>query len=125
NLIVSTFALVLWRFIIIEFYFKKSGVSRVMVVGSKEQCREAVRNFKFSKTRQYKVVAVAFDNYYENIENNLENIDVFYLLDFSSTEEESKILSCLTFNNKRIFLGTDFKNILRINNRIMSIDDES
>lgn len=125
NFIVSTLVLAIWRFIIIEFYYKKSGVSRVMVVGSKEKCKEAVHNFKFSKTRQYKVVAVAFDNYYENIENNLDNIDVFYLLDFDSIEEESKILSYLTFNNKRVFLGTDFGNILRVNNRIMNIDDES
>ena len=125
NLIVSTLFLIIWRFIILDFYFKKSGISRVMVVGSMENCREAVRNFKSSKTRQYKVVAVVTDNCYENIINNIDNIDVFYLLDFHSIEEENKILSYLTLNNKRIFLGTDFGNILRINNRIMNIDDES
>ncbi|SHE87787.1 exopolysaccharide biosynthesis polyprenyl glycosylphosphotransferase [Atopostipes suicloacalis DSM 15692] len=125
NLIVSTLLLTLWRFIILEFYLKKSGTSRVMIVGSMDSCREAVRNFKSSKTRQYKVTSVAFNNYYENIVNNIDNIDVFYLLDFHSIEEENKMLSYLTVNNKRVFLGTNFGNILRINNRIMNIDDES
>src|SRR5690625_1125866 len=125
NLIVSTLVFMIWRLIILEFYFKKSGVSRVMIVGPKGNCKEAVQNFKSSKTRQYKVVSAVFDNYFENIEKNLDDIDVFYLLDFHSIEEENEILSYLTFNNKRVFLGTDFGNILRVNNRIMNIDDES
>src|SRR5699024_911645 len=125
NLIVSTLVFMIWRLIILEFYFKKSGVSQVMIVGLKENCKEAVQNFKFSKTRQYKVVSVVFDNYFENIEKNIDDIDVFYLLDFHSIEEENEVLSYLTFNNKRVFLGTDFGNILRVNNRIMNIDDES
>ena len=125
NLIVSTLLLTIWRLVILEFYFKKSGVSRVMVVGSMENCKEAVQNFKTSKTKQYKVTSAVFDNYFENIKNNIDDVDVFYLLDFKSLEEENEILSYLTFNNKRVFLGTDFGNILRINNRIMNIDDES
>lgn len=125
NLIVSTIILTIWRVIILEFYYKKSGTSRVMVVGPMEKCKEAVHNFNTSKTRQYKVTSAVFDNYYENIKKHIDNIDVFYLLDFNSLEEESKILSYLTFNNKRIFLRTDFGNVLRINNRIMNIDDES
>src|SRR5699024_8422528 len=125
NLIISTLLLTILRFMILEFYLKKSGTSRVMIVGSMDSCMEAVQNFKSSKTRQYKGVAVVTDNYYENVKNNIDNIDVFYLLDFHTIEEENKILSYLTFNNKRVFLGTDFGNILRINNRIMNIDDES
>jgi len=125
NLIVSTAVLAIWRFIILEAYYRRSGVSRVMIVGPKESCRKAVHNFKSSKTRQYKVVSVAVDNYYQNIIENLDHTDVFYFLDFHSIEEENEILSYLTLNNKRIFLGTNFGNILRVNNRIMNIDDES
>src|SRR5699024_3920405 len=54
NLIVSTAVLAIWRFIILEAYYRRSGVSRVMIVGPKESCRKAVHNFKSSKTRQYK-----------------------------------------------------------------------
>jgi|SRR5690625_494395 len=125
NLIVSTLILTIWRVVILEFYFKKSGTSRVMVVGPMANCKEAVHNFKSSKTRQYKVVSAVFDNYFENIKKNINDIDVFYLLDFHSLEEENQILSYLTLNNKRVFLGTDFGNLLRLNNRIMNIDDES
>src|SRR5699024_6870077 len=111
NLLVSTLILTIWRVIILEFYFKKSGTSRVMVVGPEGKCKEAIQNFKNSKTRQYKVVSAVFSNYFENIKNNIDDIDVFYLMDFNSLEEENEILSYLTFNNKRVFLGTDFGNI--------------
>ena len=121
----SVLLLVIWRVIVLETYIKNSGVSRVMVLGTKEGCKEAIYNFKGSGTRQYKIVSAAFNNYFDNIKDNINNIDVFYLLDFDSLEEENEILSYLTFNNKRVFLGTDFGNILRINNRIMNIDDES
>lgn len=125
NLIVSTIVLTIWRVIILEFYLKKSGESRVMVIGPEDKCREAIHNFKSSRTRQYTVVSATFDNYLENIKNNIDDIDVFYFLDFNTLEEEREVLSYLTFSNKRVFLGTDFGNILRINNRIMNIDDES
>lgn len=125
NLITSALVLTVWRIIVLELYMKFSGTSKVMILGTKDQCREAVLNFKSSGTRQYEVVSVAFDNFFENIKLNIDEVNVFYLLNVSSLEEERKILSYLTFNDKRVFLGTDFGNILRTNNRIMNIDDES
>lgn len=125
NFVVSTLVLSLWRLIVLEIYFRKTGTSRVMVVGPIEECKNAVHNFKTSENRQYKVVSVVFNDYFEHIKNNINDIDVFYLLDFNSLEEEKEILSYLTINNKRVFLGTDFGNILRTNNRVMNIDDES
>src|SRR5690625_3139464 len=112
NLFISTIILFIWRVIVLQFYINKYGTSRVMIVGNKENCQEAVLNFKTSGTRQYKVTSVAFENYFENVKKNIDNVDVFYLLNFDSLEEEQRVLSYLTFNNKRIFLGTDFGNIL-------------
>lgn len=125
NFVVSTLVLSLWRMIVLEIYFRNTGTSRVMVVGPITECKNAVHNFKISENRQYKVVSVVFNDYFEHIKNNINDIDVFYLLDFNSLEEEKEILSYLTINNKRVFLGTDFGNILRTNNRVMNIDDES
>lgn len=125
SLIISTLVLSIWRVIILELYFKNSGTSRVMIIGVKNQCREAVQNFKSSETRQYRVVSVAVDNYFENIKGNIDEIEVFYFLDFNSLEEQKEILSYLTYHQKRIFLPSNFENILRVNNRIMNIDDES
>ena len=125
NLLVSTFMLLIWRLIILEGYIRISGTSKVMILGKKEQCREAILNFKTSETRQYKVEVASFSNYLDNLKRNIENIDVFYLLEFDSLEEEREILTYLTLKNKRIFLASDFRSILRTNNRIMNIDDES
>lgn len=125
NFVVSTLVLSLWRLIVLEIYFRNTGTSRVMVVGPISECKNAVHNFKISENRQYRVVSVVFNDYFKHIKNNINDIDVFYLLDFNSLEEEKEILSYLTINNKRVFLGTDFGNILRTNNRVMNIDDES
>lgn len=125
SLVVSIIILFAWRFFILELYIRLSGTSKVMIVGTEEQCKEAVLNFKSSETRQYRVEAVAFNNYYDNIKKNIDEIDVFYILHTNNIEEERNILRELTLKNKRIFLGTDFGNILRINNRIMNLDDES
>lgn len=125
NLIISIFILTLWRFFVLRIYRDRSGIKKVMVVGPKDSCQEAVKNFKYSKSKQYQVVAITIDNYYENIKNNIDEIDIFYLLNFSSLEEENKILSYLILHEKSMFLGTNFGNILRIGNRIMNIDDES
>lgn len=125
NLIVSTLVLFIWRMFVLDFYLRKSGTNRVMVVGQENQCEDAIHNFKLSNNRQYKVVSATFDNYLENIKKNINDIEVFYLLDFNSREEEFEILTYLTLMNKRIFLDAEFGNILRINNRIMNINDES
>lgn len=125
NFVISIIILSIWRMIILEIYYKYSGTSRVMIVGSIDDCRDAVQNFKSSKSRQYKAVSVTVNNYLENIKNNIDNIEVFYFLDFNSLEEQKEILSYLTYNQKRVFLSSNFENILSVNNRIMNIDDES
>lgn len=125
NFILSSTILVFWRVIVLELYFKKSGNSRVMILGTKEQCAEAIQNFRDSGTRQYQVTSVSFNNYFENVKKHINDIDVFYVLNTNSIVEERDILTYLTLKEKRIFLTTDFGNILRTNNRIMNIDDES
>lgn len=125
NLIVSTIILVIWRLIVLNIYIENSGTNRVMVIGEKEQCQEAVQNFKLSGNSQYRIVAITTDNYLENVKKNINDIDLFYLLDLHSKEEEFEVLSYLTLKDKRIFLEAEFDNILRINNRVMNINDES
>lgn len=125
NLFISTIILVIWRVIVLEMYIKHSGISKVMILGDKDSCADAVANFKASQSRQYKVTSVAFDNYYENIKSHINDVDVFYFLNFQSLEQQKEVLSYLTLMDKRVFLDTTFENILRVNNRIMSIDDES
>ncbi len=125
NLFVSTIVLFIWRVILLELYIKNSGTSKVMIIGDKANCAQAVANFKSSQSRQYKVQSVSVDNYMKNIKNHVDEIDVFYFLGFQSLTQQNEILSYLTLKDKRIFLDTTFENILRVNNRIMNIDDES
>lgn len=125
SLIVSTIFLTIWRIIVLEYYMRSSGMSRVMIVGPEEMSKEAIYNIDASRTIQYKVTAVAYSDYFNHIKENINDIDVFYLLDFESRLQEEQILSYLTLHKKRIFLSNRFENILRVNNRIMNIDDES
>lgn len=125
NLAISTIILVIWRIFVLKIYLRKSGINRVMIVRPEAQSRDAINNFKRSGNLRYQVVSVIIDNYLENIKNNIDDIDVFYLLDFNSQEQENEILSYLTFEDKGIFLSPEFENILRVNNRIMNIEDES
>lgn len=125
SLMISTIILFGWRIIVLELYIKNTGTSNVMILGDEIRSKEAVANFKNSESRQYKVTSVVLDNYMEHIKNNINDIDVFYFLNFQSLEQEEEVLSYLTLKNKRIFFETNFENILRVNNRIMNIDDES
>lgn len=125
SLLISTIVLSLWRMMVLKIYIKNSGVSRVMILGDKIDSAAAVMNFKSSKSRQYKITTVVTGHFMEHIKNNIDNIEVFYVLGFKSLSQQNEVLSYLTLMNKRIFLDTTFENILKVNNRIMNIDDES
>lgn len=122
---VSVILLFAWRAIILNIYDRTTGTSKIMLVGKKEDCVDTIRNIKAAENNQYKVVACAVDNYFENIKEHIDDVHVFYLLDSGNLDDEKKILTYLIQKDKRIFLGTDFDNLVRINNRIMSIDDEN
>lgn len=122
---VSIILLFAWRALILNIYDQSTGTSKIMLVGKKEDCIDAIRNIKAAENHQYKVVACAVDNYFENIQKHIDKAHVFYLLDSGNLEDEKEILTYLTREDKRIFLGTGFDSLVRINNRIMSIDDEN
>lgn len=124
SFIISSIVLIIWRIIVLELYIKHSGTSKVMILGDIENVKDAVKNFKTSGSRQYNVEIVAFNRFLENIKNNINRVDVFYIIDSHSIDEQREIISYLTLNKKRIFLSANFDNILRTNNRVMNIDDE-
>lgn len=124
SFIISSIVLIIWRIIVLELYIKHSGTSKVMILGDIENVKDAVKNFKTSGSRQYNVEIVAFNRFLENIKSNINRVDVFYIIDSHSIDEEREIISYLTLNKKRIFLSANFDNILRTNNRVMNIDDE-
>lgn len=125
SFLISTVLLLVWRMIVLRIYWSTSGTSRVMIVGGEEESKQALYSFIQADSKQYKVNALNVSNHYANIVENLDETEVFYLLEEIDEAEQSKIISLLTFQEKRIFLSSDFQNIILMDNKVMNIDDES
>lgn len=123
--IVSTLTLTLWRLLVLNIYHRIAGYNRIMLVGDEESVKEAFINISNAGLSQYKVSAITVDHFYQNVMENLDAAETFYLLNGISATEERKIVSALTFSDKNIYFVADFDHIVNTNNRIMNIDDES
>lgn len=122
---ISSFLLILWRLLVLNIYWRQSGTSRVMIVGSEDECREALFNFLQSDNRQYQVSSLVVDNHLENVMSHLDEAEVIYLLEDIDPKIKDQIMQQITFYDKRLFLSSDFQNIIYMNNKVMNIDDES
>lgn len=125
NLVVGIIALFLWRIIVYKFYLKFNGTKKVMVVGTKEDILAAVQNFGDAKNERHKITMAVVDNFYQNIEKNLEEIDIVYIASQIDEKEKRKIYDLLINKGKKIFLTTSFENLILVNPNIMNIEDES
>lgn len=125
NFIISTLLLVIWRFIAYTIYQYVSGVEKIMVVGHELTAKRAVRNFEGGKNKIYKVTSVVYDNFYNNVAENLDDIDIIYLTEDVKDEEYRNILSLLTKKEKKIYLSSSFENLIILNSNNMNIEDET
>jgi exopolysaccharide biosynthesis polyprenyl glycosylphosphotransferase len=99
------------------------GSKKVMVVGSLEACKKAVFNFGNAKNRRHTITLAVTDNYYENIKNNMDKVDIVYLAE--DLKDKLKIYDLMIRKDKKIFLQTSFENMVMVNPNIMNIEDES
>lgn len=125
SFIVSCIVLIAWRSLVFKLYVKIDGTKNVMVVGSEEACLAAVRNFESSKNNRHAVKSIVVDNFYENIKNHMDSVDIVYLADKLVESEKTAIYDLLIGENKKLFLNTSFENLVLVNPNIMSIEDES
>lgn len=125
NFIVSCIVLILWRTLVFKLYEKIDGTKMVMVVGSERDCTAAVMNFESSKNKRHKVKSIVIDNYFDNIKQNMNEVDIVYLAGKISEEEKIAIYDLLISERKKLFLNTSFENLILVNPNIMSIEDES
>ncbi|MDO5457008.1 MAG: sugar transferase [Atopococcus tabaci] len=125
SFVISTVLLLVWRLIVLRIYWSTSGTSRVMIIGGEAEAKQALYSFIQADSKQYKVNALNVSNHYTNVVENLDETDVYYLLEDIDEAEQSRIISLLTFQEKRIFLSSDFQNITLMDNKVMNIDDES
>lgn len=125
SFIVSMILLSIWRILIFKVYEKVDGTKNVMVVGTEKNCKRAIRNFENSKNNRHKISIAVIDNYFENIKNNMVLVDIVYLADHIAEPERTKIYDLLIRNDKKLFLSTNFENLVLVNPNIMNIEDES
>ena len=125
SFIVSSLILIIWRLLVFKLYEKIDGTKKVMVVGSKEACMKAVKNFESSKNNRHTVTKIVVSNYYKNIANNMDKVDIVYIAERIEERKKIKIYDLLIRNKKKLFLNTNFENLVLVNPNIMSIEDES
>lgn len=125
SFIVSTILLSIWRVLVFKVYEKVDGTKKVMVVGTEKKCKRALRNFENSKNNRHKISIAVIDNYFENVKNNMDLVDIVYLADHIEEPERIKIYDLLIRSNKKLFLSTNFENLVLVSPNIMNIEDES
>lgn len=125
NLLVSIIILFIWRIFVYKLYEKVSGSKKVMIVGTKEQVASAVFNFENSKSKRHKVTIAVLSDFYKNVASHLDKVDIVYVASKIDNEEKIKIYDLLIKEGKKLFVNTNFENLILVNPNIMNIEDES
>lgn len=125
NFLVGSLLLFTWRAVVFKTYQRLSGSKRVMIVGMEREVFAAVDNFNNSKSIRHIVTHVVLSDYYENVRENLEEIDIVYLASQIEESEKLRIYDLLMQQDKKFFLNTSFENLVMVNPNMMNIEDES
>lgn len=94
-----------------------------MVVGRLDACKKAVNNFSNAKNKRHTITMAVTDNFYDNVKNNMNKVDIIYLAE--DLPEKVRIYDLMIRKDKKIFLQTSFENMIMVNPNIMNIEDES
>lgn len=125
NLFVGTFGMFIWNALIYKLYHRVRGVKKVMIVGPENRVLEAVKNFEMMNNERHKVTHVVLSNYYYHIHELLDDVDIVYLTGYIDEKERLKIYEYLMRRKKKLFLSTNFENLMMVNPNIMNFEDES
>lgn len=125
NFIVSSILLFIWRLCIFKLYERIDGTKKVMVVGDELSIKQAAANFENAKNKRHRITHAIRGNYFENINNNMDEIDIVYLTSGIEHDLRVKIYELLIRNKKNVFVHTSFENLALVNPNIMNIEDES
>ncbi|MDE1549716.1 sugar transferase [Jeotgalibaca caeni] len=125
NFFVGCVILFLWRVLVFKTYQRLSGSKRVLIVGMEKEVFAAVDNFTNTKSIRHVVTHVVLSDYYENVKDNLDEIDIVYLASQIEEAEKLRIYDLLMQRDKKFFLNTSFENLVMVNPNMMNIEDES
>lgn len=123
--LVSVLLLYLFRWLIFTVYRRYSSTKRIMIVGEQSKVYAAVYNFQSSKSARHIVTHVVTSNYYENVSHHLDDIDIVYLASAIDENEKLNIYSLLMREGKKLFLNSQFENLVMVSPNIMNFEDES
>ncbi|MDO4680032.1 MAG: sugar transferase [Aerococcus sp.] len=122
---VSVLLLYLFRLGIFTAYRRYSSTKRIMIVGNEREVFSAVYNFKNSKSARHIVTHAVVAEFYKNVLENLDDIDIVYLASPIDENEKLKIYDLLMREQKKLFLNSQFENLVMVNPNIMNFEDES
>ncbi|AXY26591.1 UDP-phosphate galactose phosphotransferase [Suicoccus acidiformans] len=125
NFFVSTLVIFLYNFAIYRLYQKVRGSKSVMVVGKSERALEAVKNFESMGNRRHEVTHAVLDNYLYHIKALSDEVDIVYLTGHIKESTRLEIYEYLMKSNKKLFISTNFENLMMVNPNIMHFEDES
>lgn len=125
NFFVSTICLFIYNSTIYALYHRLRGRKKVMVVGPEDRVIEAVKNFSSMNNHRHQVTHVVLSHYFYNMQRYIKDVDIVYLTGHIEEEERLAIYEYLMNNNKKLFLSTNFENLMMVNPNIMNFQDES
>lgn len=125
NFFVGTIILFIFNTIVYLLYQQLRGQKKILVVGESDRALEAVRNFSLMKNKRHQVTHVVLSDYLKNIEELADFVDIVYVTGYIPEEQRLDIFEYLMRNNKKLFISTQFENLMMVNPNIMNFEDES
>lgn len=125
NFFVGTAGIYLYNMVAYLLYHRIRGKKHILVVGNQERALEAMRNFDMMENRRHEVTHVVLSNYYYHVRELADKVDIVYLTGYIEEAERIKIYDFLMRQNKKLFISTEFQNLMMVNPNIMNFEDES
>lgn len=125
SFIVGMILLSLYRMFIYYVYLRISEEKRVVIIGTAKSTISATANFLTHKNKKHKVVDVIQANYFENLKQILDKVDIVYIASQIDEKEKLDIYELVIGQEKKLFLNTSFENLVMLKPNMMNFEDES
>lgn len=125
NFLFGTILLYIFNSLVYIIYHRVRGQKKILIIGENHRVLQAVRNFSQTKNNRHRVTHVVLSNYLENIQEYVNEVDIVYLAGIVDESQRLEIFEYLMRNNKKLFLSTEFENLMMVNPNIMNFEDES
>ncbi|MFK8243078.1 MULTISPECIES: sugar transferase [unclassified Facklamia] len=125
NVAIGTVVMFCYNTAVYWLYHRLRGQKKILVVGQPDRVLEAVHNFECMGNKRHTVTHVILNNYYHNVKKWSKAVDIVYLTGYIEESERLKIYEFLMKQNKKLFISTEFENLMMVNPNIMSFEDES